>query len=201
MTRYWLIRHGEPAEETRGRCYGSLNVGLSDRGREQMRRVAEVARPGWFDCVYSSPARRALESARILAAAAGCAVRTAGDLRELHFGDFEGLTYEEAAARDPELYQRWMEAPTEARFPNGESFREMQARVMGAFEAIRREHEGETVAIVSHGGVNRILLAWALGMPDEKLFRIAQRYGAVNLLRMVEGTPVVEAMNAHRLTY
>jgi alpha-ribazole phosphatase/probable phosphoglycerate mutase len=124
---------------------------------------------------------------------------TSPGLREIDFGDFEGLTYDEIAARYPELYRQWMERPTEVRFPNGESFCEMRGRVLEAFDAIEREWRGRTVAIVSHGGVNRILIAWALQIPDMHLFRIAQDYAAVNLLAMEDGVPSVKSVN-HRVT-
>jgi len=127
------------------------------------------------------------------------ACATISDLGEIDFGDFEGLAYDDIAARYPELYRQWMEAPTEVRFPNGESFCEMRSRVLGAFEAIEREWRGQTVAIVSHGGVNRILIAWALQIPDEYLFRVAQDYAAVNLLEIADGTQSVRLLN-HRPT-
>jgi alpha-ribazole phosphatase/probable phosphoglycerate mutase len=195
MTRFWLIRHGEPAELARGRCYGSLDIGLSETGRAQMAEVAEYLRMEPVNLIYSSPLSRALEGARILAAAASCPVEVIRELREIDFGDMEGISYDEIAARYPDLYRRWMEAPTEIRFPNGESFCEMRARVLRAFAAIEREREGETVAIVSHGGVNRVLLAWALQMPDNCLFRLAQDYASVNLLALVDGVPCVQLLN------
>jgi broad specificity phosphatase PhoE len=125
-------------------------------------------------------------------------VQVIADLREIDFGDFEGLAYDEIATRYPELYRQWMEAPTEVRFPNGESFCEMRSRVLEAFDAIEREWKDQTVAIISHGGVNRILIAWALQIPDKHLFRVAQDYAAVNLLTIEDGVPRVELMN-HRL--
>jgi alpha-ribazole phosphatase/probable phosphoglycerate mutase len=125
-------------------------------------------------------------------------VQVIADLREIDFGDFEGLAYDEIATRYPELYRQWMEAPTEVRFPNGESSCEMRGRVLEAFDAIEREWKDQTVAIVSHGGVNRILIAWALQIPDKYLFRVAQDYAAVNLLTIEDGVPRVELMN-HRL--
>ncbi len=64
-----------------------------------------------------------------------------------------------------------------------------------AFEEIRRSHENQTIAIVSHGGVNRILIAWALRIPNDCLFRIAQDYAAVNLLEFVDGVPMVRLLN------
>jgi alpha-ribazole phosphatase/probable phosphoglycerate mutase len=195
MTRFWLIRHGEPAEESRHRCYGSLDVGLSDTGRAQM---AEVA--GYLDgepvaVIYASPRSRTFESARILAAARSCPVEVVPDLREIDFGDFEGLPYDEIAVRYPDLYWQWMATPTEVHFPNGESFSEMRVRVLRAFDSIERERKGQTVAIVSHGGVNRILMARALQMPDSCIFRLAQDHAAINLLTLIDGTPTVQLIN------
>ena len=88
-----------------------------------------------------------------------------------------------------------METPAEVQFPNGESFPEMRARVLRAFDAIKRDREGRTIAIVSHGGVNRILFAWALQTPDPCLFRLAQDYAAINLLELVDGQPIVKLLN------
>ena len=195
MTRFWLIRHGQPAAEARNRCYGTLDVGLSGTGRAQMLRVAEYLKTEPIAAIYSSPRSRALESARILADVALRPVEIVEDFREIAFGDFEGLAYEEIANRYPEVYREWMDTPTEVRFPNGESFSEMRVRVLTAFDGIQRHRSGQTVAIVSHGGVNRILLAWALQMQDNCIFRLAQDYAAVNLLALIEGVPSVQLVN------
>lgn len=193
VTRVWLIRHGEPAEESRGRCYGALDVGLSEKGRAQIARVAEHLRDEPIDAIYCSPRSRAVDSAQILAGARSFEV--CQDFREIDFGEFEGRTYDDIAERFPEIYQQWMTKPTKVKFPNGECFSEMRERVLRAFDAIERESNGRTVAIVSHGGVNRILIARALQMPDDCLFRIAQDYAAVNLMVMVSGVPSVELVN------
>ncbi|MGA3240706.1 MAG: alpha-ribazole phosphatase [Bryobacteraceae bacterium] len=195
MTRFWLIRHGEPAKEMLHRCYGSLDVGLSETGRTQMARVAERLKGEPMAAIYTSPRSRAVEGARILGAVASCSIEIVEDLREIDFGDFEGLAYDEIAARYPDLYRQWMETPTEIQFPNGESFSAMRVRVLSAFDRIQRKREGQTVAIVSHGGVNRILLAWALQMPDKCIFRLAQDYAAINLLELVDGLPSVQLLN------
>ena len=113
----------------------------------------------------------------------------------MNFGDLEGLTYDEIAANHPEIYRQWMNAPTEIQFPNGESFRAMRDRVLRAFAAIQAESEGQTVAIVTHGGVIRILIAWALQMPDSCLFRLAQDHGAISLLTVVDEFPTVQLLN------
>jgi alpha-ribazole phosphatase/probable phosphoglycerate mutase len=201
MKRIWLIRHGEPVAEARGRCYGSLDFGLSEEGRRQIERVADYVRSEPISAVYTSPRSRAWEGAKILAAAVSVPVlEVVEDLREMHFGDFEGLTYDEIAAQNPEFYRLWMKNPTEAVFPNGESFREMCNRVLRAFQAIEHKHDGQTVALVTHGGVNRILLADTLQIPDNCVFRLAQEHAAINLIEFMQGLPVVRLLNfvAHR---
>jgi alpha-ribazole phosphatase len=194
-TRVWLVRHGEPAG-VRGRCYGKLDVGLSGAGRVQMERTAACLQAEHLDAIYASPRVRTVESARILASSHACGVQEDGGLCEIDFGDFEGLNYDEIAARYPGLYRQWMESPTDVEFPHGESFAAMRLRVLRAFEAIRKSNEGRTAAIVTHGGVIRILLAWALEMPDRNLFRLAQDYAAMNLLAWVDDVPILQSMNA-----
>jgi alpha-ribazole phosphatase/probable phosphoglycerate mutase len=195
MTRVWLIRHGEPAEQVTGRCYGSLDIELSAKGRHQMEEVAQHLKAESPSAIYTSPSSRALESARILTTTQSCPLETITDFREMDFGALEGLAYDEIAAQYPNLYRQWMETPTEIRFPNGENFSEMQTRVLRAFEKMLGEREGQTVMIVSHGGVNRILIAWALQMPVASIFRLAQDYAAVNLISFTGETPCLQLLN------
>ena len=194
VTRLILLRHGEPDETVRGRCYGRLDPGLSPAGREQMQRTW-----GLFDgapaAIYSSPRRRAVESASLRASGAP-AITIDERLREIDFGEFEGLTYRDISIRYPQAYAEWMTRPTEVQFPGGECFGEMTMRVREALERIRRRHEGETVAIVSHGGVNRIALAAALEIDARHIFRLAQSYACANVIDYVLDEPLVRVINA-----
>ena len=191
--RLVLIRHGEPEASAKGRCYGKLDVGLSETGRRQMVRVSEALRASatTVDTVYTSPRRRARESAEILSGEIVVDRR----LSELDFGELEGLTYEEAAERFPHLYQRWMQQPTEVKFPGGEGFAEMKARVLDAISVIRDMHSHETVAIVSHGGVNRIVLAEALAIDARSIFHMDQSHAGVNIVDDFDDYSVVRLMN------
>ncbi len=195
-TRVWLIRHGEPISESRGRCYGKLDIDLSLEGRRQLQAVADKLSGEPIGAIYSSPRRRALESSAILRGRLLCSVTVEERFREIDFGDFEGRLYGDIAQEYPENYREWMEHPTETQFPNGESFVQMQARVVDAAHELYARHRGETIAIVSHGGVNRILLAAALDVANANIFRIAQRYAAMNLLTLIGDYPSIELMNA-----
>jgi alpha-ribazole phosphatase len=189
--RLVLIRHAEPEASAKGRCYGKLDVGLSEYGRRQMARVAEALESVSFDAVYASPRRRARESADIVASDVVVDER----LGEIDFGELEGLTYEEAAKQYPYVYEQWMERPTEVTFPGGESFEEMRQRVVEAIDRIRADHREQTVAIVSHGGVNRILLAEALGIESRNIFHIGQSHAGVNVIDELDGFSIVRLMN------
>ena len=196
ITRVWLIRHGEPCPESQGRCYGKLDLELSTEGRKQVWEVSNKLSGEPIRTIYSSPCRRALESASILAELLHAPVTPEERFREIDFGDFEGRLYDDIAQEYPEIYRQWMEHPTQTQFPNGESFVQMQARVVDAAHELYAHHRGETIAIVSHGGVNRILLAAALGVSNANIFRIAQHYAAMNLLTMIGDYPSVQLMNA-----
>ena len=192
MTAVWLIRHAEPDASVHGRCYGSLDTGLSPAGREQAAKLGERLIGESFAALYSSPRRRTIETAQAIASN----IVIVPEFRELSFGDFEGRTYDEIAASHPDLYREWMERPTCVQFPNGESFAQMQERVLLKYRAVLATHGDQTIGIVAHGGVARIILADALSIPDENLFRISQRYGAVNLIRYLGKFPSVDLMNA-----
>ena len=194
-TRLILLRHGEPDETVRGRCYGRLDPGLSPAGREQMRRIWRLVNRQPPAAIYTSPSRRAIESASMRATTTPGAT-ILESLREIDFGAFEGLTYDDISMRYPDAYAEWMTRPTEVMFPGGESFAVMAARVRDALERIRRTHAGETVAIVSHGGVNRVALAAVLELDTRHIFRLAQPYACANVIDYVDDEPLVRVMNA-----
>lgn len=195
VTRLVLVRHGEPAESFRGRVYGRMDVGLSAAGHAQAAAAAAFVARAPLAALYASPRLRALESAAPLAALRGLEVQPLEALREIDFGDFEGLTYEEAQALHPEAYAEWMAHPTRVRFPNGESFPQMRERVRACARALRQAHAGGCIALVSHGGVNRTLLAEALGLDDAALFRLGQEHAALNVVDHYADTAVVRLMN------
>ncbi len=193
--RIVLIRHGEPEASVKGICYGKLDVGLSDSGKRQIESTARLHKRLKFAAIYSSPRVRALESAKIIAHNYGLNIEIREDFAEIDFGDFEGLEYAEVERRFPEIYNQWMNEPTAVEFPNGESFALMQTRVLRAANELKLRHANETFAVVSHGGVNRLVLANALGMRNADIFRLAQDYAAANVIDFYSDFPVVKLMN------
>lgn len=193
--RIIFVRHGEPDESARGRCYGKSDIGLSENGRRQIWQTA-----GWLEkfdvkAIYASPRVRATESARIIAEKFGLIVKTENRFAEMDFGDFEGLTYDAVKELYPDLYECWMNTPTKVEFPNGGSFPKMRKEVLEAVNDLKKIHAGETVAVVSHGGVNRIVLSSVLELRDENLFRLEQNYACANVVDFYGDFPVVRIIN------
>ncbi len=193
--RIIFVRHGEPEDSARGRCYGKSDVGLSENGRRQIGQTARWLEKFDIKAISASPRVRATESARIIAEKFGLIVKTENRFAEMDFGDFEGLTYDAVKELYPDLYATWMKTPTKVEFPNGGSFPKMRKEVLEAVDDLKKIHAGETVAVVSHGGVNRIVLSGVLQMADENLFRLEQNYACANVVDFYGDFPVARIIN------
>ncbi|MCB1901295.1 MAG: histidine phosphatase family protein [Rhodocyclaceae bacterium] len=165
-TRLCLVRHGETDWNVERRLQGHLDVSLNARGRAQALATARALKGHEFDAVYSSDLARANETARAVAAASGLPINTAASLRERHYGDFQGLTYNEAAERHPQAYARFMARDTGFDIPGGgESLDTFSKRIGKALLAIADQHPGRQILIVTHGGVLDIAHRLATNTP------------------------------------
>lgn len=196
VTRLVLCRHGEPDASVHGRICGSLDVGLSPRGVRQAKLFAAALAPGPLAAVYSSPLKRALDTARVVAADHALRPVQLAALREVDFGAFEGLTHEEAAARYPRVFRSWMDEPARVRFPGGESYADVRVRAASALAEIEARSRGRATAIVAHGGLIRAVLAICLEISDEASFRLDHGYGRLSVVDWLDGTPLVRLVNA-----
>ncbi|HVQ98902.1 MAG TPA: bifunctional RNase H/acid phosphatase, partial [Mycobacterium sp.] len=161
-TRFLLLRHGQTELSVQRRYSGRGNPALTDLGRRQANAAAEyLAQRGGISAVIASPLQRAYDTATTAAKALGLDVDVDDDLIETDFGDWEGLTFSEAAAQDPELHRRWLR-DTSTTPPDGESFAAVHTRVQRARDRIIAEHGGTTVLVVSHVTPIKMLLRVAL---------------------------------------
>jgi broad specificity phosphatase PhoE len=197
-TRLILVRHAEPATEVRGRVYGRLDVELSEDGVAHAAALAEMLETKSISAIYSSPLRRSIATATPLATRLALELRLDDRLAEIDFGELEGLPVEEVRQRHPELYL-WMRAPAGVRFPGGESIAELRARATAAATQIGAEHAGESVAVFSHSVPLRAIVADALGLDDDALFRFDHSYGGISVIERSRGVTLVRTVNAPRL--
>lgn len=172
-TRFLLLRHGQTELSIQRRYSGRGNPALTDVGRRQADAAAQyLARTGGdVTAVITSPLQRAYDTAAAAAKALGLDVTVDDDLIETDFGGWEGLTFGEAAQRDPALHRRWLRDTSEAP-PGGESFDSAANRVARARARIITEHAGETVLVVSHVTPIKTLLRTALDAGASILYRL-----------------------------
>ncbi|WP_328392034.1 bifunctional RNase H/acid phosphatase [Nocardia sp. NBC_00416] len=171
-TRLLLLRHGQTELSVQRRYSGRGNPPLTPVGREQAARAAKMlAAKGDISAIVTSPLGRARETAEAAAAALGIEVRVVEGLTETDFGDWEGLTFQEAAERDPDLHARWLGDPS-LRAPGGESFDEVRERVEQVRADLVARYPGGNVVVVSHVTPIKTLLQLALGVGPSLLYRL-----------------------------
>jgi len=182
----------------RDRVYGRTDVELSAHGRDNAAQIAAALAAEPIAAIYTSPLRRARETSAPLARALGVEPVTIDDLREIDFGELEGLMISEALARYP-VEAQWTIAPAEASFPGGEALATLRERAVRATRALAGRHPGETAAVFTHAVVIRAIVVDALGMPANTLFRLDQSFGGLTVIEWLDGLPFVRAVNATRL--
>ena len=185
-----LLRHGET--ELGGGLRGSLDDALTDAGWQQMR--AAVAGQGPWDRLVSSPLQRCARFAEELGARLALPVSLDPDLQELHFGAWEGQSAAALMATDAEALGRFWADPYAFTPPQGEPVLAFSERVLGAVERLHQRHAGERVLLVSHGGVMRLLLAQARGLPREQLLNVEVAHGALFALTVEAGQVLSEGV-------
>ncbi len=175
----------------------SADDGAEARRSESPEANSEIKdfRTSELQAVYTSNLSRALRSAEIIAEAYGLQPVETPDLRERSFGIWEGMTFTEIKEKYPEEFEAWANNPLRYSPMEGESTMEVKDRIIPSLNGILDNHKGESIAVVAHGGVNRIILCHFLGIPLENIFRIEQDYAAVNIIEVWDRYPVVKLLN------
>jgi alpha-ribazole phosphatase len=195
-TRIYLIRHGEIVQGDVFRYNGQTDVPLTSRGLDQYRLLAERLRDRPIAACYASDLSRCAQGAEIVCGEHGIEPLLKTELRELSFGDWEGMTWQELADSFPGQWQARLNDITGYRVPGGENLHDLQSRVLPVITGIVQRHQGQEVAVIGHGGVNRVILLEALGAPLTSMFRLEQDFGCLNIIEYYEdGNPVVTLLN------
>ena len=163
MIRIFLVRHGESAWNVTHRYTGQEDPPLSELGRLQAQRLAERLRAEPVEAIYSSAARRAVETAQPIAKLKSLPVVLEPAFLEIHHGLWQGLTVAEVAERFPNEVAMWRDQPQNVQMPNGESLDDVRRRAIPAFRRILGKHPNQSIAIFSHDAVQRVILLNSLG--------------------------------------
>lgn len=177
MSELIFIRHAET--DLSGRFCGHADPPINERGREQVRCLRSALGDASMDRVLSSDLRRATQTAAELADTWNRTFLPCTALREISFGDWEALTWEQIEARDSAIARQWLESFPLTPAPRGESFSDFRERVLCAVCSIEAEAQGERVAVVTHGGVMRVVLQELMGIASDQAWQMTKPYCSV----------------------
>jgi broad specificity phosphatase PhoE len=196
--RFFLVRHGETAENARMRYLGTRDEPLTENGMRQALQVADALSQLPIAAIISSPMRRAADTAAPIQKACGVELRLDRRLAEGSFGRWEGLSRAEVldlGNPDAELLARWESDPSCAP-PGGESINDVQKRVIRLVEELKEEFAGSSVVLVSHVGPIKALLAAALGVSPQASRRLFLDPGTISVIEW-SPHPLLRLFNSH----
>lgn len=196
VTRVYLMRHGEVRNGGEKRYNGHIDIDITENGREQMHRLAGMLAGKNIAAVYSSDLIRSARGAEIISRSLNLTYTPLRDLRERSVGKWEGLTAEEIRERFPGEYTAWRADLLNYRPPDGECLLDVRERILPVHKKLVGSHPGLEIAMLLHGGVNRVIIADALGLDLMNLFRIDQSFGALNIIDYYDdGMAVIKLLN------
>lgn len=196
-TRVFLVRHGQVEGHEVKRYNGQSNVPLTALGAQQSAQVKDFLAQFSLDAIYSSDLDRSLSCAALVAEAHGLKAIAKQAFRELNIGNWEGRTWSELKEAYPEDWHARLKDLVNFRVPGGESLQDAADRIRPAIQQALDDNRGGNIALVAHGGVNRIVLLDAIGADLSCAFSVEQDFGCINIIDYLgEGHSVVRLLNS-----
>jgi len=196
MTKIILVRHGHVEGISPERFRGRADLALTPQGLRQAEATARRIEASWTPAaLYASPLSRCRATAEAIGRPFGLTPTPVPGLVDIDYGDWQGLTPDEARSKWPEPLDTWYRAPHWAAIPGGESLQDVLARIVAALRDVNGRHPRDTVVVVAHDSVNRIILLHALDLPLSRYRRLGQDPGAINEIDFSEGEFAVRSVN------
>ena len=196
MTKILLVRHGHVEGISPERFRGRADLPLTVEGRRQAAATAQRIASGWRPvAVYSRPMGRCMATAAAIGQAVGLSPAAVAGLSDIDYGSWQGLTPDEARQHWAAEVDSWYRNPDWAAIPGGETLQDVLARTTAALRDAVRRHLRDTVVLVGHDSVNRVILLHALGLPLSRYWRIRQDPCAINEIDADAGGFVIVSLN------
>ncbi len=187
MLRMFVIRHGETEWNLKGLYQGQTDTNLTERGIRQAELTADALSKIKFEAIYSSPLKRAKDTAQKIAEKTGNKeIRVIDNLTEISHGLWEGKTYEEVQKEYPNLLKMWRLNPAEVVMPQGESLSDVKERLIKALSIIFFETPKGNVCIVSHDAVIKVLLCETVDAPLNSFWSFKVANGGISVIERLE---------------
>jgi len=184
-----LIRHGQTEWNRIERFRGRADVPLNETGLAQAQAVGRRVLAEWKPAaIYTSPLSRAAKTAQAIAQHFDLPVQPHPGLLDIDYGEWQGLTVEEARARWPEQVTAWFQAPQDAHIPGGETLAAVMGRGLAAVKELVARHADQTLVLVGHTVINRAILLGILGLGADRFWRLRQDTCAINVFEWARET-------------
>lgn len=196
MIKLILVRHGETDWNAAQRFQGHSDVPLNMKGQQQAAAIAQRLAGEEIHTIYTSDLRRAMDSAEAIAEHHAAEIIAESRLREGDFGQWEGLTYAEIEARDPEAVAAWHADLLNFAPPDGETPLQMANRIASFLEEIKVRHADETLLLVAHGGSLQILICKLLDIPIGKFWQFSLSHCSYSSISFFEHGAIIHVLNS-----
>jgi broad specificity phosphatase PhoE len=181
MVTVFLLRHGQTAWNKQGRVMGRTQVPLDADGIKQIQKIAPLIATLELDGIYTSPLRRAVQTARVVAEGTNLPIRKSEGLNEIAFGDWAGRHFDDLI--DEELYRRFIKSPAKTVLPGGETISDVQRRGLSVIGEAAQKVPGGRFLMVSHGDVIRAILSYYMKLPLNEYRRLRVDNGSLSALQ------------------
>ncbi len=195
MARLLLVRHGITEFNSTRRFAGYSDIEMSAAGYRQVERLRDRLADEKIDVVYSSDLRRALATAEVIAAGRGVNIIACSELREVNYGDAEGLTFDEISRAYPELAEAIADFGPKLEFPGGESFTGFIDRTRTFLDRLSPQESSETILIVSHSGPLRALVCHLLGIDQSHWRQIRIDNASLSIVETYPQRAIISLLN------
>ena len=192
---FYIVRHGQTNWNILGKTQGHGNSDLTPKGENQALELSKAIKEYPIDYIYSSDLGRAVQTAEIIGSTIGVDVIQTPSLREMGFGDWEGLLIEEIKKDHAKTYETWRNQPHLVNIPNGETLHIIKDRVDAFIKELNEKYDNKHILLVSHSVTVRVMLLSFLNSGVENIYRIKQDNTALNIVECRDYGPVVIKMN------
>lgn len=196
MTRIILVRHGQTEWNRAERFRGRADIPLNEVGIQQAeatgRRIAATWQPV---AIYSSPLSRAIKTAEAIAKYFALAVKPHLGLVDMDYGAWQGLSPDEVREQWSSTLDGWYNTPHLVRIPGGETLDDLRKRAMETVNYLAGQHSGETILLLGHTVINRVILLGVLGLGNDRFWRIKQDTCAINVFEIDQGESTLVSLN------
>ena len=196
MTRFVLVRHGQTEWNRVERFRGRADVPLNETGLAQAEATGRRIAAEWAPvAIYSSPLGRAVATAQAIAKHFDLPVQAHSGLIDIDYGRWQGLTPDDVKVRWPEIHDAWYHRPHMAHIPGGETLADLRVRGLAMVNEVATRHNDQTVVLVGHTVINRVILLAVMGLGNDRFWRLRQDTCAINVFEAEDGDFTIVSLN------